>query len=112
MTDRPALSPVAPSAAIGAWPGWLASIARTLNLVLYGKINATATVTLTPSVTTTTLYDSRIGYFSHVALEAQTASAAAARAAGLYVVPGQRSAVITHPSDAAVDQLFSVLVIG
>lgn len=93
---------------------WLIWIARTVNLLLRGKMDAVTTVTLTPSVTSTTLTDDRIGQFSVVILEAATQSAATARltAPGIYVVPGGGSAVIHHPSNVAVDQTFTVLIIG
>lgn len=111
-STNPAISPVAEYVPQAGWDRWLTAIARTLNRVLAGKLNAAASVTLTPSATATTLTDGRIGLFSHVALEAQTASAAAARAGGIYVVPDQGSAAIHHPSNAAADQIFSVLIIG
>lgn len=96
------------------WGSWLLRIAAAVNRLLRGKMNAVATVTLTAGATSTTLTDSRIGFFSSVQLEAATASAATARltAPGIYVVPGNGSAVIHHPNNAAVDQTFSALIIG
>lgn len=111
---RPAIPAVAENTPQAGWGNWLIAIARTLNLVLRGKINATASVTLNAGATSTTIYDSRIGIFSHVGLEAQTASAATARltAPGIYIAPGNGSAVIHHPNNAATDQLFSALIVG
>lgn len=93
---------------------WVTMAGRAINLMLRGKINAVTTVTLTASATSTTLKDDRIGPKSTVILEAQTASAATARltAPGIYVVPTAGSATINHPSNAAVDQTFSVAILG
>ncbi|HEX6840807.1 MAG TPA: hypothetical protein VF113_04735 [Stellaceae bacterium] len=93
---------------------WRAIVARTVNLLQRGKINAATTLTLTASVTSTVLTDDRIGPKSAVVLEAQTASAATARltAPGIYVVPTSGSATVHHPSNAAVDQTFAVLIVG
>lgn len=93
---------------------WITMAGRAINLMLRGKINAVATVTLTPSATSTVLTDDRIGLKSAVVLEAQTASAATARltAPGIYVVPTDGSATIHHPNNAATDQTFSVAILG
>lgn len=111
---RPAIPPVPAELPEQQFKQWLIWIARAVNLLLRGKMNAVTTVTLTPSVTSTTLTDDRIGQYSVVILEAATASAATARltAPGIYVVPAAGSAVINHPSNAAVDQLFTVLILG
>lgn len=93
------------------WANWLIQIARAVNNTLQGKIGARAALTLTPSATSTTLTDSRIGYFSAVQLQAQTASAATAVAGGVHVTCTKGSATITHPSNAATDQTFSVLIV-
>lgn len=106
----PVTPPVPENVAPANWGMWLARIARTVNLLLRGRVPAT--VTLTPNATSTTLVDDRIGLFSGVLLEAQTASAAAACIGGLYVVPGSGEAVITHPANAATDQRFTVLIVG
>lgn len=107
-------APVAPlvpeNMAESSWGSWLAQIARNLNLLLQGRY--IQTITLTPNATTTVVLDSRIGGFSGVFLEAQTASAAAARAAGVYVAPTSGRAIVTHPADPATDQRFMVLVVG
>lgn len=78
-----------------------------------GKMNVSdvTTVTLRANQTTTTLVDSRIGYFSHISLEPVTASAATARA-GLWWEATSGSATLNHASDAAVDQTFSYAVVG
>lgn len=106
-TNIPVVPPVAPYQDQSSWPQWLGAIARTLNLVLNGKQNVTTTVTLTAGVTTTTLYDSRIGYFSVVLLMPTTANAAGALAT-TYIAPGDGNAVITHLNAATVDRTFRV----
>jgi hypothetical protein len=79
---------------------------------LGGKLNATASVTLTASATATTLTDARIGPTTHLAFSPLTASAATA-AAGLYVSAQRKGvATLTHASNAAADQTFRVLMIG
>ena len=95
-------------------------IARAVNQTKTGKINATLDVTLTPSVTSTTIYDNRISYNSAlVPAMPMTANAAAALAAGIYVdsvldkigtTPS--SAVIRHASNVATDQTIRFLIIG
>lgn len=95
------------------WGNWLITIARTLNLVLGGKINATAQVTLALNATSTVITDSRLGRGSHMQLTPVTASAAAALASGgLYVECATGGATIRHPSSPLGDRTFSVLIIG
>lgn len=90
-----------------------ALIARTANLALGGKINATTSVTLNPSATTTTLSDPRISADSTVHLMPQTSAAATAFAAGIYVTGFTTgSCVLNHASNASTNQNFSVLIIG
>lgn len=115
VTGTPSPSPV-PSG-IPARPPAIPPVAgdsqvqRTLNLVLKGKMNATAGLTLTPGATSTVLTDSRIGKFSHVSLEPATAAAAAARPS-LFIVPDTGFATIYHPAGVEADQTFSCLIIG
>lgn len=93
-------------------------LARGINSVLQGKLNATTTVTLAAGVTTTTVTDARITNNTFIDFMPQTANAAAALA-GIYitgrmaasgVVKG--SAVINHANNAQVDRTFTVLFIG
>lgn len=94
-------------------PGWDAAVESRLNDALNGKINVSdvLTVTLRANQTTTTLLDSRIGYFSYIGLEPVTANAAVARAS-LWYETGAGSATLHHASDAAVDQDFRYAVWG
>jgi len=94
-------------------PGWDVAVSDRVNRILNGKMNVSdvLTVTLRPNEVTTVLYDSRIGYFSHISLEPITANAAAARAS-LWWTATSGSATLTHASNAAADQTFSVAVFG
>jgi hypothetical protein len=112
MTTPPTIPHVPISVSQSGWMGWIGQIARTVNLLLRGKDNSTAIVTLTPSAASTTLVDERIGLFSVVLLEAQTASAAQARSSGMYVVSRSGQAVIHHAIYAAVDQTFGAIIRG
>src|SRR5579884_9331 len=111
---RPAnIAPLPESVAQSRWGEWHTMTARAVNGLLRGKMNATATLTLTPNATSTVLTDARIGKYSHVTLEPSSASAAAAVASGqLYPVPGSGKATVFHPSSGAGDQTFSVLIVG
>lgn len=87
-------------------------LARAINLLLGGKMNAGVDVTLTASATSTTLTDPRIGANSFIGFMPQTASAATALA-DLYVSGRTNgSATLTHASNSASDQTFRALIIG
>lgn len=88
-------------------------IARALNNQLAGKLNAVMQVTLTPSSTTTTVIDKRIGANTWFGFQPLTADAVTAQLSGLHVSSQQNGqATLTHASAAAVDQTFNVLLIG
>lgn len=89
-------------------------IAQTANLAMQGKVNAVTQVTLTPSSTTTTLIDSRIGATTGIFFSPLSANAASALS-GLWVnVSLQKNgqATLTHASTATTDRTFNVLLIG
>jgi hypothetical protein len=87
-------------------------IAQTANLAMQGKLNAVAQITLTPSSTTTTLTDARIGATTGIFFSALSANAAAALSS-LYVSAQKNGqATLTHASTATVDRTFNVLLIG
>ena len=103
-----------PEQSPGNMTQWTIKIARTVNLMLRGKINSLVgtKVTLRASQTTTTLTDERIGASSHLTFMPLTAHAATA-AANLYVSAlNQGSATLTHSSSANTDQDFRVSIIG
>ncbi len=88
-------------------------IAQAVNNQLGGKLNATASVTLTPSATSTTLTDSRIGANTFIGFTPRTLNASTAWISGLYVSAKKNGqATITHASSPNTDQTFDVLLIG
>jgi hypothetical protein len=88
-------------------------IARVLNNAVGGRINCTVTVTLRASQTTTTVTDPRISATSFLMWMPTTANASTAEKAGIYVsARGNGTATLTHASNAAVDQSFTILILG
>lgn len=89
----------------------LGTVIKAVQLLFRGKMNATTTVTLAASATTTTLQDSRIGGASHIAFTPLTANA---KAEGTPAVTtrAKGSATLTHANNAQTDRTYSVLVIG
>jgi hypothetical protein len=97
----------------------LKRIARSLNGVLQGKLNATTTLTLTANAATTTITDARITPNSYINFMPTTANAAAVQGS-IYVTNRVGSsgsvvngtATINHTNDANTDKTFTVLIIG
>lgn len=87
-------------------------LAEKLNNMLQGKLNATGTVTLAVSATTTTLIDSRIGASSFIELCPLSANAATALPAVWFSNFAKGSCTINHASSAHADQTFTTLIIG
>jgi hypothetical protein len=90
---------------------WNAQIARTLNLVLSGKMNNTlAKFTLTPNSTTTILRMTQIGAHSAITLTPLTANAAAEK----FWISDQKQgeATINHANSATTDRTYSVMVMA
>lgn len=112
-SPTPNIPPVPISRPMAQWAVWITEIARTLNLVLGGKNNSTTTLTLVPNAVSTMLFDSRIGAGSFMQLAPRTPSAAAALASGqVYTLQSLGQATIYHPASSALDQTFSVLIVG
>jgi hypothetical protein len=87
-------------------------LAQRANGALRGKLNAVTQLTLTPSSTTTTFTDARIGANTFIGFSPLTADAAAAMT-GLYVSSQKNgSATLTHASASSVDRTFNILLIG
>lgn len=93
-------------------------LARAINNLLQGKMNAVSTITLTANAATTTLTDARLSSKSFIGFMPTTANAAAALS-GLYVTnqvggtgvtPG--TAIINHANNAQIDKTFTLLIIG
>lgn len=96
----------------------LRKLARGINSLLQGRMNAKTTVTLTAGATTTTLQDARITVDSFVGLMPTTANAAAALST-TYVTnrmsangTAAGTVTLTHANNAQVDRTFIVLLIG
>lgn len=88
------------------------NLAIVINDIRKGQLNITSTITLTASTTNTTLIDERIHPNSYIQFMAETANAAVAKEF-IWIsdrVNGQCK--INHVSNAAVDQDFSILIIG
>lgn len=87
-------------------------IAQAVALVMTGKMNATAQITLAANATATALIDSRIGANTWIGFSPLTADAAAALA-GLYVSnQANGQATLTHANTASADRTFNLLFIG
>lgn len=94
--------------------GWLKGLKDVVGNILRGKLNCTGTVTLTPSVATTTITDGKIGGGTVVLLQPLTAHAAAELGNGtLYFNPaGNGTVVINHANSAQTDRNFNYVLIG
>jgi hypothetical protein len=87
-------------------------ISNVVNNTMDGKINATGSVTLTASATSTTLTDARIGVNSVILFMPITANGNSAKA-NLYVsARGDGTATLTHASSSNTDQNFAYCVFG
>jgi hypothetical protein len=95
-------------------------LARAINSLLQGKMNAVTTLTLTAGATTSTITDARITNNSFIGFTPTTANAAAELGNGTLYVSNRMSgtgntignATITHANNAQVDRTFIVLIIG
>mgnify|MGYP007132436762 CR=1 FL=1 len=85
-----------------------------LVLMAQGRSNATGTVTLAPSATSTVIPDTRIAADSVILLQPTTANAAAALAT-TYVQNANRTngqVTVTHVSNSQTDRTFKYLISG
>lgn len=87
-------------------------LAERINDINKGKINVVSSVTLTISVTSTTLNDTRIGPNSFIGLMPTTANAAAALSTTYVSSRGDQTATITHANNAQADRTFVYAVLG
>ena len=110
----PAYPPVPEWTTPSGWDSWIRRIARTVNLLNRGKMNVQGRVTLTPGASSTVIVDERIGAYSVVLLEAETANAAKARAQaqGIYIVPESGQATVYHASGPDSDETFRYVIFG
>lgn len=83
-----------------------------VNSLRDGKINSTASVTLTANAATTVVTDLRAGPDS-VILFMPTTSNAATALAGLYVsTRGKQTFTLAHANNAQTDRTFAYVVLG
>jgi hypothetical protein len=87
-------------------------LARAINRINGGKFNATGSITLQPSQTTTTLTDSRVSATSFIDFMPKSAHAAAAKPSIFVTNLINGAATVNHASSANTDQTFTYLVIG
>jgi len=89
-------------------------IIETLNQIILGNLNNSATVTLTAGTTTTTVSNSRVGASSFIEFMPTTANAAAEKAAGTMYVSSRTKGefVITHANNAQADRTFTYIHVG
>lgn len=86
-------------------------IAQGVNRALAGKLNAVRQITLTPASATTTIEDARITPSSFIGLQPMTLNAV--QMSYLYTSAQTNGSVtFTHPSDAAVDRTFNMVIVG
>ena len=86
-------------------------VARTVNLILDGKINSAGDVTLATGTTTTRVLDFRCSVNSKVFLTPATENAAAA-VTTTYVTPAKQSFTVNHGSASSTDRTFGYVVLG
>ena len=95
---------------------WLRNVYEVVSSVRHGKMDCVGTITLTASVASTTLTDSRLSPQSVVTFDPTTAHAATELyGATMYVLTADRSNgafVITHANKAQTDRIFSYSIIG
>lgn len=101
-------------------PEHVRRLARAINGLLQGKMNATTTLTLTAGAASTVLTDARITNNSVLYFMPTTANAAAELGNGTLYVATQMSgtgnvvgnATITHANNAQVDRTYKIAIIG
>lgn len=102
--------PIAPVQWFGEDSEHIRKVAEVINNLIVGRTNATGTVTLTQSDTTTTLTDTRIGPNTVITFQPTTANAATATG-NLYVSSiGKQTATLTHANTADADKTFKYVL--
>lgn len=86
----------------------------TINQLILGNLNNTATITLTANAATTTVTNSRVSANTHLEFMPTTANAATELASGSMYVSSRNKGefVITHANNAQTDRTFSYLHVG
>ncbi len=86
--------------------------AEAINALGNGRSNATGTVTLTASATSTAVTDRRVGIDSVVLLMPTTANAAAAIGTTYVGARGIGSFTLTHANNSQTDRTFAYAIVG
>ena len=87
-------------------------LANGVNSLRDGKINATGSVTLATSATSTAVTDARVGADTIVLLMPTTANAAGALATTYIGTVAKQSFTITHANNSQSDRTFKYAVFG
>lgn len=89
-------------------------LAKGINGVLQGKLNAVTTLTLTANAATSTITDARLTPKSFIGYMPTTANASAEIGAGTIYISARTvgSATVTHANNAQVDRTYTLLIIG
>jgi len=88
---------------------WVRMVAESVRLLFDGRVNTVGQVTLRTSQVTTSITDPRISPDSFVQLSPMNANAGGEL--GIYVVPGNGSAVINHASNGTT-RTFKYVILG
>lgn len=87
-------------------------LAQHVNELRDGKINATGSLTLTPSATTTVVNDFRVSIDTVILLMPKSSTAAAALTSTWVSAQVNGSFTLTHTSDAASDRSYRYAAFG
>jgi hypothetical protein len=89
-------------------------MARTINALLIGKLNITSDITFTPSSTSTTITDPRIGYTTAIipAMPLSVNGAIALDSGIWFDAPKTGSVICHHAAAVAADQTIRFIFIG
>ena len=87
-------------------------IANVVNSLRDGKINATGTVTLATSATSTVVTETRCGGDSIILLMPTTLNAAGALSTTFVSTVGKQTFTITHVSNSQNDRIFRYTIFG
>lgn len=87
-------------------------ISNAVNSLRDGKINATGSVTLTGSASSTVVLDARVGADSTILLMPKTLNAAGAIATTFIATVGKQTFTITHASNSQNDRKYRYAILG
>jgi hypothetical protein len=87
-------------------------LARAVRGLMEGKANVTLDVTLAANAASTTVSDSRIGFYSALILVPLSADAAAALPTTFISTLSKGVAVLSHANAASTDRSFRLVILG